>query len=66
MKRWQQDESDRWCRRVPEIDNGKLLRELLAAIHRDGGHYTIKHGVEKSVEDAIKIILPLNQGEEND
>ena len=35
----------RWCRRVPEIDNGKLLRELLAAIHRDGGHYTIEHGI---------------------
>ena len=45
MKRWQQDESDRWCRRVPEIDNGKLLRELLAAIHRDGGHYTMEHGI---------------------
>jgi len=28
------------------------LRELLAIIHRDGGHYTFEHGIEKSVADA--------------
>ena len=32
------------------------LKELLAIIHRDGGHYTEKHGIEKSVKDAITII----------
>lgn len=35
------------------IDNGKWLGELLAVIHRDGGHYQALHGDEKSVEDAI-------------
>lgn len=29
-----------------------LLLTLLAVIHRDGGHYTNEHGLEKSVEDA--------------
>ena len=33
-----------------------LLNELLAIIHRDGGHYVQEHGIEKAVEGAIKII----------
>jgi len=33
----------------------KLLN-VLAVTHRDGGHYTEKHGIEKSTNDAIKII----------
>jgi len=37
-----------------------LLQNLLAVIHRDGGHYTDKHGIEKSVEDAIAIIANFN------
>ena len=28
---------------------------LLAIIHRDGGHYQTKHGTVKSIKDAIKI-----------
>ena len=32
------------------------LRNLLAIIHRDGGHYTSEHGLEKATEDAIIII----------
>ncbi len=31
------------------------LMNLLAVMHRDGGHYTIKHGFEKSTKDAIEI-----------
>ena len=34
-----------------------LLHDLLAVIHRDGGHYTGKHGVEKSTDDAIDIVI---------
>jgi len=29
---------------------------LLAVLHRDGGHYTAKHGFIKSVEDAIALM----------
>lgn len=36
------------------------LLNLLARIHRDGGHYTMKHGLEKSVADADKIVAKLN------
>ncbi len=32
----------------------KLLNELLAAIHEDGGHYAHYHGLDKATEDAIK------------
>lgn len=34
-----------------------LLRELLAVIHGDGGHYADEHGPEKATEDAIEIFL---------
>jgi len=33
-----------------------LLQNILAIIHRDGGHYTQAHGIEKSIEDAINKI----------
>ncbi len=32
------------------------LMNLLAVIHRDGGHYVAKHGVSMAVIDAIKVI----------
>lgn len=35
------------------------LRNLLAVIHRDGGHYTAKHGIIKSADDAEKIVVDL-------
>ncbi len=31
------------------------LRNLLARIHRDGGHYVEEHGLEKAVEDAHQV-----------
>ena len=38
---------------VEERDEARhALHEILAVIHRDGGHYTGKHGIAKSVEDA--------------
>lgn len=36
-----------------------MLQNLLAMIHGDGGHYTDKYGLEKSVEDAIKDVALL-------
>ena len=31
--------------------------DLLAVIHRDGGHYQIEHGEEKAIEDAKSVVL---------
>jgi hypothetical protein len=42
-----------------------LLLNLLARIHRDGGHYTAEHGLDKSTEDAEKIVVGMMaQGDE--
>ncbi len=35
------------------------LQGLLATIHRDGGHYTDKYGLEQSVIDAEVIVCKL-------
>ena len=40
-------------------DMSIFLHNLLARIHRDGGHYTATHGLDKSVADADKIIADL-------
>ena len=40
---------------LPEpMDEESMLLNLLAVIHRDGGHYQAKHGTRKAVEDACK------------
>lgn len=36
------------------------LGNLLAYIHRDGGHYQDKYGTDKAVEDAIQIVAKNN------
>lgn len=48
---------DRFCNLEAHITSAleqreQLLRNLLARIHGDGGHYTAEHGLEKSVADA--------------
>jgi len=35
------------------------LLNLLAIMHRDGGHYVGEHGVDKAVEDAAKVYYDL-------
>ncbi len=40
-----------------EPDCKYLLLNLLAVIHRDNGHYTAEHGVEKAVEHAKKVLM---------
>jgi hypothetical protein len=54
---------------VPEFSDDALRREiaalkdslmnLLAVIHRDGGHYTFEYGIKKASEDAEKIVTVL-------
>ena len=34
----------------------RKLLDLLAIIHRDGGHYVGTHGIDKAVEDAMQIV----------
>lgn len=38
-------------------ESEKLLGELLAVIHRDGGHYQEQFGTRAAVSDAIKIVF---------
>ena len=49
--------------RCRELD--QHLGNLLAIIHRDGGQYISKYGVEKAVKDA-KVILGHLMNVEND
>lgn len=35
----------------------QTLYDLLARIHRDGGHYIVENGFEKAVEDAHDLIV---------
>lgn len=44
------------ARHTPHLSN------LLARIHRDGGHYEAEHGTEKAVAEAEKRIAELNGG----
>ena len=32
----------------------EMLRDLLAVLHRDGGHYTSRYGLHKSWQDAMQ------------
>ena len=67
-------EVGRWARKFglleAERDALKRLRQmhcdLLAVIHRDGGHYIYEHGIEKANADAQTIVLAeRQQGEDN-
>jgi len=33
------------------------LQNLLAVVHRDGGHYASRHGVDKATKDAMRIVV---------
>ena len=45
-------------------DLEQQLGDLLAIIHRDGGHHTAKVGTKQSVEDAHKVWAELEQANE--
>lgn len=38
----------------------RLLLNLLAVVHRDGGQYVEEHGIYKAQEDAMQIVAQLN------
>jgi hypothetical protein len=42
-------------------DLERLLCDLLAVIHRDGGHYVAKHGLIKACADAEVIVAKMHQ-----
>jgi len=50
---WKQWRKDNGLEEVPYYHH---LMNLLAVIHRDGGHYVEEHGLEKAVEDAINVV----------
>ena len=43
----------------PEPSAEDLLQELLARIHRDGGHYACAHGLAKAAADADQLVIAL-------
>jgi hypothetical protein len=47
----------------PSEDCKHLLGELLAIVHRDGGHYTAANGFKKATEDAIQAVSMQRQAE---
>jgi hypothetical protein len=48
-------ENERRRRALDSLSNVTALGNLLAVIHRDGGHHTEAVGVEQSVADAHKV-----------
>jgi hypothetical protein len=48
----------------PAIPLRRHLGNLLAVIHRDGGHYRSEHGDEKATSDAIAAVLVMRQERE--
>ena len=48
---------DTACTRIKQLEAER--DDLLARIHRDGGHYVLQHGVVKALDDADKIVATL-------
>jgi len=48
---------ERQVARETETRTARHLENLLAVIHRDGGHYVGRHGLDKAVADATEIII---------
>lgn len=46
---------------MSEFDFRQPLLDLLAVIHRDGGQYSDKYGIDKSCADAESIVSRLFQ-----
>ena len=44
-----------------KINTEHELRNFLAIIHRDGGHYVTKHGLHKAITDATTILHEYRQ-----
>ena len=46
---------------MPQTDASRHLSDLLARIHRDGGHYETQYGTEKATADAEMKVAQLNE-----
>jgi len=46
-------------------EDERNIRDLLCIIHRDGGHYISKHGIQKAFDDALKIHYRQRDAEEH-
>ena len=58
QQRFNHERQEKNIREVKDMKTHKeLLLNLLATIHRDGGHYVDDHGVEKATEDAMKKVV---------
>lgn len=47
--------------KVDDFDYAGSLKNLLAVLHRDGGHYTEEHGIKKSFRDSLAIAAKVVQ-----
>lgn len=54
IKRLAADTVHDQLQRTIKLDQPRAVRELLAILHGDGGHYTAEHGIEKSAIDALE------------
>ena len=46
--------------RIRDLQSARAnLGDLLAVIHRDGGHYQAEHGLERACADAEKVVIDL-------
>lgn len=66
VRAWQEQEeedyytgSDHTEQNLEMVELRRQLGDLLAVIHRDGGHYQAEHGTEKAVADAHERIVEL-------
>lgn len=60
------DWCEAWCAAIasqpmPQTDASRHLSDLLARIHRDGGHYETQYGIEKATADAEMKVAQLNE-----
>ena len=46
------------------IEENLSFGDVLAVVHRDGGHYITEHGAEKASRDAVDIVLKLRMAVE--
>ena len=51
---FEQEIDKQYLNHLKQFKPKRILEELLAHIHGDGGHYTFKHGLAQSTFDAMK------------
>lgn len=51
-------------RTMIDTETESAIRDLLAVIHKDGGHWTARFGLKNSTKEAIEVVLKLMQSTE--